>query len=645
MTRGDITSLLVYPGELRPKTGATVVTRVAGRIEKLRRRAGAARSRRATRSPSSTVRPSRSQVVQAQAALAAAEARLASVKSGGGADAQAEADASLRAAKARLAALDAAPRLESIPTLAQAARDARQRVADLRERPLRCRVAAEARLTAARQQLDSALTSEAPTAPVPRHSRRRCRSRPPWSSRPDRPSSRPSKRSPASASRSTPTSSPPPASSLRTPKTRCCWPAGRSARTTLTRRAPTSRRPRLASAGPASRLRKRPSRPAETGVEYAGAALELARLQLREAAIVAPLTGIVVETQQQQGATVPAGTPILSIQPPDYELAVGIDERQLGQVAPGQAVSVLVDVFPGESFTGTVRAISPERRPARPDRRRQSGRPGSARQAQVRPPGPGRHRRREANRCPAPAARGDRRTGRHQRHDGGGRPRAQAAGPDRDPGRPQRRDRARSRPREPKSSWRQRVSSTGTSWAGTLMAEMYGQGEGEAGGRGMGTSQTTIALDGMGATTPLMSSSTGAMLAARELGVRILLVGPQRELESRLGKDAPRCPIEVVNATAGHRDGRAPGQRRAPEAGLVDGGRRAAGSGGPGPGVRLGRQHRRRDGGRPVRASAHPGRGSPGAGRRLPDPQAAAPWSSTSAPTPTASRSTWRSSG
>jgi RND family efflux transporter MFP subunit len=98
---------------------------------------------------------------------------------------------------------------------------------------------------------------------------------------------------------------------------------------------------------------------AQTGVEYAGAALELARVQLRESTIVAPISGIVVEAQQQQGATVAAGTPILSIQPPDFELGVAIDERQLSQVSPGQAVSILVDVYPGESFTGTVRSISP----------------------------------------------------------------------------------------------------------------------------------------------------------------------------------------------------------------------------------------------------------------------------------------------
>jgi len=97
----------------------------------------------------------------------------------------------------------------------------------------------------------------------------------------------------------------------------------------------------------------------ETGVEYAGAALELARLQLRESTLVSPIAGVVVETFQKQGATVAAGTPIASIQPPDYEIAVAIDERQLGQVSPGQNVSVLVDVYTGESFTGTVRTVSP----------------------------------------------------------------------------------------------------------------------------------------------------------------------------------------------------------------------------------------------------------------------------------------------
>jgi glycerol-3-phosphate acyltransferase PlsX len=41
----------------------------------------------------------------------------------------------------------------------------------------------------------------------------------------------------------------------------------------------------------------------------------------------------------------------------------------------------------------------------------------------------------------------------------------------------------------------------------------------------------------------------GVSLAARELGVKILLVGPERELRARLGKAALGQDIEVVNAT------------------------------------------------------------------------------------------------
>jgi glycerol-3-phosphate acyltransferase PlsX len=62
-------------------------------------------------------------------------------------------------------------------------------------------------------------------------------------------------------------------------------------------------------------------------------------------------------------------------------------------------------------------------------------------------------------------------------------------------------------------------------------------------------SETTIALDGMGGDHAPDVVVEGAVLAARELGVRILLVGPQRELETKLGKDGGALPIEVVNAT------------------------------------------------------------------------------------------------
>jgi len=370
VTRGDITSLLVYPGELRPKVGAIVASRVAGRIERMLVEPGAT-----VRQGDVLAELDRSalevQAVQAQAALAAAEARLATLKAGGDLDAQAEADASLRAAKARLASLETAPPSEAIPALAQAARGARSRLAEIEGGRATAIASADSRLFAARQQLDAALlarpatdatlaasTIAAPSAsPVPV-----AQAQPPTSieveearravQEPQQEVAR--ARQPASADE------------LAAARQQLAeaedalllarWPVGPSdldeARANVEAAEARLRRAGQPSSDAAVKA-------GESAVQYAGAAIELARLQLREATLASPINGIVAETHQQQGATIGVGVPVVTIQPPDYEMAVAVDERQLGQVSPGQNVSVLVDVYAGESFTGTVRSISP----------------------------------------------------------------------------------------------------------------------------------------------------------------------------------------------------------------------------------------------------------------------------------------------
>jgi HlyD family secretion protein len=360
VTRGEITSLLVYPGELRPKTGATVVTRVAGRIEKLAVEAGSS-----VREGDVVAELDRSalevQVVQAQAALAAAEARLAALKAGNDGDMRAEAEASLRAAKSRLASLEAAPRADQIPVLAQTARDARYRLAEIESGNGSAVLAAEQRLNAARDRLDRVLVAgvetgstaavQASPVPVPvasaavdeaRQAVQEAQQEVARARQPVNPDDLAAARKQLADAED----------ALLVAR----WSVGPSdldeARASVE-----AAEARLRRAGqPASEAGIRAG---ETGVEFAGAALELARLQLRESSLVAPIGGVVVETFQKQGATVAAGTAILSIQPPDYELAISIDERQIAQVVPGQNVSVLVDVFSGESFTGTVRTVSP----------------------------------------------------------------------------------------------------------------------------------------------------------------------------------------------------------------------------------------------------------------------------------------------
>jgi phosphate acyltransferase len=62
-------------------------------------------------------------------------------------------------------------------------------------------------------------------------------------------------------------------------------------------------------------------------------------------------------------------------------------------------------------------------------------------------------------------------------------------------------------------------------------------------------SRSTIAVDGMGGDHAPDVVVEGAILAARELGVNVLLVGPEQALKARLGNDAAAQHIEIVNAT------------------------------------------------------------------------------------------------
>src|ERR1700724_946314 len=61
---------------------------------------------------------------------------------------------------------------------------------------------------------------------------------------------------------------------------------------------------------------------------------------------------------------------------------------------------------------------------------------------------------------------------------------------------------------------------------------------------------TTIALDAMGGDHAPRAEVEGAVLAARELGARIFLVGIESTLKQELGRHRHRgLPIEIVNAT------------------------------------------------------------------------------------------------
>jgi HlyD family secretion protein len=98
---------------------------------------------------------------------------------------------------------------------------------------------------------------------------------------------------------------------------------------------------------------------AQAGVDQAQAALQLALLGVRETQIVAPVDGVVFDRQVSPGALVGPTSPIVVLIPPSLEVAVNVDEAQLGRVAKGQAVALQVPAYPGESFTGSIVAVAP----------------------------------------------------------------------------------------------------------------------------------------------------------------------------------------------------------------------------------------------------------------------------------------------
>lgn len=74
----------------------------------------------------------------------------------------------------------------------------------------------------------------------------------------------------------------------------------------------------------------------------------------------APFDGVVSRKYTEVGELLLPGKQIVTIVNPDriYVLAT-IDEVDVGRLALGQSVTLTVDAFPGEKFTGTVRRISP----------------------------------------------------------------------------------------------------------------------------------------------------------------------------------------------------------------------------------------------------------------------------------------------
>ena len=93
-------------------------------------------------------------------------------------------------------------------------------------------------------------------------------------------------------------------------------------------------------------------------VRQAMAALDQARLNLRNTTVIAPTNGVVTNLRLANGQYVSTGQPLLSfIDDGPRWITAEMRENQLGNVRPGNRVMVVLDQQPGEVFEGTVDSI------------------------------------------------------------------------------------------------------------------------------------------------------------------------------------------------------------------------------------------------------------------------------------------------
>jgi HlyD family secretion protein len=99
---------------------------------------------------------------------------------------------------------------------------------------------------------------------------------------------------------------------------------------------------------------------AESRVAEARAAAELARSRLAQTRIVAPADALLLQRLAEPGQIVQPGARLAELALREApQLVAQVDEKFLGQLAPGQAASVVADAYPGRAFEARVAHIAP----------------------------------------------------------------------------------------------------------------------------------------------------------------------------------------------------------------------------------------------------------------------------------------------
>ena len=93
-------------------------------------------------------------------------------------------------------------------------------------------------------------------------------------------------------------------------------------------------------------------------VAGAEAAVALATAQLDATHVVAPADGLLTNLSLRPGVLAAVGTPVALLVPPEVYVVANFKETQVGELRPGQAVTVLVDAFAPRVFEGKLDTIA-----------------------------------------------------------------------------------------------------------------------------------------------------------------------------------------------------------------------------------------------------------------------------------------------
>ncbi|MGE0007473.1 MAG: HlyD family secretion protein [Parvibaculaceae bacterium] len=95
-------------------------------------------------------------------------------------------------------------------------------------------------------------------------------------------------------------------------------------------------------------------------IAQASAARDLARIDLDDTLVRAPVAGVIGNRQVRVGRLVAPGAAVLDIVPvDDLWLVANFKETQLAHIRPGQRVRVTVDGYPGQAIAGVVDSFAP----------------------------------------------------------------------------------------------------------------------------------------------------------------------------------------------------------------------------------------------------------------------------------------------